>query len=86
MALPTDKSTLNHLLSQLSAQLRQRHELAQRLIPELNDFGNGPKNIDVPPNYSLRDVEAVVPIFKNFGFRVEIRFASQRTHLRFYRD
>jgi len=84
--LPSDDPTLNTLLSQLSAQLRTRHELVQKIIPQLNNFGAGAKNIDVPANYTLRDIQAIVPIFKDFGFRVEIRFASQRSHLRFYRD
>lgn len=83
--LPQDNPTLNILLTQMSGQLKSRHELTQLLIPKLKDFGEGPRNIDVPPNYPLRDIEAVVPIFRDFGFRVEIRFASQNTHLRFYR-
>ena len=86
MALPSDNGTLNVLLTQLQGQLENKLKLTQYLIGKLKNFGEGPANIDIPANYTLRDLEAVAPIFRTFGFRVEIRFASQRTHIRCYRD
>ena len=86
MPLPQDSRTLNMLLDQLSAQLSKRTELAMMLSAKLHNFGQGPVNIDIPPNYKITDIEAIKPIFEKFGFRVEIRFASPNCHMRFYRD
>ncbi len=75
----------NAYLNRVSQQLENRHKLAQSILKGLKNFGEGPASVDVPPNYTMEDIKAIKPIFER-DFRVEVRFAGSRTHMRFYKS